>query len=62
MNARTLTLRKDTLTELTNDELARVAGGSADISGLPCQTTESLGLSCGCTGYYPSIFDPCTGQ
>ncbi len=47
MARRALTLRKDTLTELTTADLQQVAGGQETI------------LFCGLTGYYPSIFDPC---
>ena len=56
MSSRKLSLRRELLTELTVGELASVAGAS----GLPCDIeVESLIPTCGCTGYYPSIFDPC---
>lgn len=54
MTTRKLALRGERLTELTASELASVAGAS----GLPCNP-ETLIPTCGCTGYYPSIFDPC---
>ncbi len=50
MTRRTLTLRKETLTELTADDLRQIAGAS----GVLCPTSDGCG-----TGYYPSIFDPC---
>ena len=46
MAARKLSLRKDTLTELSTADLAQVVAGQ-----------DALG---GFTGYYPSLFDPCT--
>ncbi|HEU0131973.1 MAG TPA: hypothetical protein VFQ85_13365 [Mycobacteriales bacterium] len=56
---RTLTLRTERLAELTAADLGAVAGAS----GLPCEVqvelTKELCPSYGCTGYYPSIFDPC---
>lgn len=56
MKTRKLSLRRELLSELTTGELASVAGAS----GLPCNTDiETLIPTCGCTGYYPSIFDPC---
>lgn len=45
---RTLSLRKDTLTELATAELESVVGGQ-----------QSIVPTCVCTGYYPSLFDPC---
>ena len=56
---RKLTLRTEHLAELTTSDLQSVAGAS----GLPCETSEiqvtQLCPTFGCTGYYPSIFDPC---
>jgi hypothetical protein len=57
MAARRLTLRKDTLAELTSDDLREIAG-AAEHSSL-CNVTYSC---VPCTGYYPSIFDPCDTQ
>ena len=48
MAARKLSLRKDTLTELSTVDLGRVVAGQETIA------------FCGLTGYYPSLFDPCT--
>jgi hypothetical protein len=48
MAVRKLRLRKDTLTELSTADLGLVVGGQQTIG------------PCGLTGYYPSIFDPCT--
>lgn len=47
---RRLTLRKETLSELTTEELAKLAGG---------QDTKTLIPTNRCTGYYPSINAPC---
>jgi hypothetical protein len=55
MAARTLTLRKDALTDLTPNDLREIAG-AAQASGAACNVTHSC---VPCTGYYPSIFDPC---
>lgn len=56
MTSRKLTLRRERLAELSTSELQAVAGAS----GLPCDIQlETLIPTCGCTGYYPSIFDPC---
>ena len=54
---RKLTLRRERLAELSPAELQAVAGAS----GLPCniEINESIIPTCGCTGYYPTIFDPC---
>ena len=38
----------DTLIELSTDDLKQVTGGQQTL------------LFCNMTGYYPSIFDPCT--
>lgn len=54
MNARKLTLRRETLSELTTSELQSVAGAS----GAPCNSTailESLIPSCGCTGNWSIV-------
>ena len=48
MAARKLTLRKDTLTELSTVNLSQIVGGQETV------------VFCGMTGYYPSIFDPCS--
>lgn len=53
MTSRKLTLRRESLTELTHGELGSVAGAS----GLPCDTFESLIPTCGCTGNYS--LNPC---
>ena len=45
-----LELSTETLRELSAEEMGQVAGGGAQESLLP---------TCRCTGYYPSIFDPC---
>lgn len=58
MAARKLSLRKDTLVELTTDDLVGIAG-AAPASGALCNVTQSC---VPCTGYYPSIFDPCATQ
>jgi hypothetical protein len=55
--ARKLTLRKDTLSELSTADLTQVAGAAQQ--SILCNLTESCLPTCGCTGYYPSIFDPC---
>ena len=66
MSSRKLTLRQETLTGLTTDELGTVAGAS----GPPCNTVEtaycdtmvthSVVLSgCMCTGYYETLNMPC---
>jgi hypothetical protein len=52
-------LRKETLTPLAPDELARVAGGlsGACLSGMQCISNAAISL-CGCpTGY--CSFDVC---
>jgi hypothetical protein len=48
MAQRKLSLRKDTLAELTSDDLAQVIGGQ-----------QSIIPTCVCTGYYPSLNAPC---
>jgi hypothetical protein len=50
---RTLTLRQESLADLTSDELAVVAGGSGGCFA-------SLPPTCECTGYYPSLNAPCS--
>lgn len=71
MNSRKLTLRYETLADLTTDELGSVAGAS----GVPCMidvdtrtvycntvVTYSLLLTgCQCTGMWPTLRFPCTG-
>ena len=57
---RKLTLRRERLAELSTSELQAVNGAS----GLPCNLTDGctesiIPTDCGCTGYYPSLFDPC---
>ncbi len=63
MAQRKLTLRKDTLTELTTGDLRLVAGASGDVCYLSdgcVNLTESCLPTCGCTGHYPSINARCT--
>jgi hypothetical protein len=48
---RKLTLRRESLTELTATELGSVVGGQVTLVCLPTHQ---------CTGYYPSINAPCT--
>ena len=58
---RKLSLRQETLADLTTDELGSVAAAS----GLPCQLLTQqtcLPSQCGCTGYYPSLNAPCVSQ
>jgi hypothetical protein len=42
---RSLTLRKDTLAELTSDELAAIAGGTLDLTNA-CVTQSCTGIMC----------------
>lgn len=51
MHSRTLTLKKDTLHELTGTELASVAGGAATQVCTPRQSEN--GFTC-LTGMYPT--------
>jgi hypothetical protein len=55
---RTLTLHRESLAELTAGELAVVNGGTN--TQKVCLQVTQLCPTFGCTGYYPSIFDPCT--
>lgn len=56
MTSRTLSLRRERLTELVTSELESVNGAS----GPPCEPTlGSLVPTCGCTGHYPTILEPC---
>lgn len=57
MTSRKLSLRRERLAELTTSELRSVAGAS----GAPCEISvfTNIPTDCNCTGYYPSIFDPC---
>ena len=57
MKTRKLTLRRELLSELTTGELASVAGAS----GVPChiEIRETLIPTCGCTGHYPTVLEPC---
>ncbi|CAA9475538.1 MAG: hypothetical protein AVDCRST_MAG85-278 [uncultured Solirubrobacteraceae bacterium] len=50
-----LELSTETLRELTTDELAEVAGGGADVTGI-CPLIPTYQ----CTGYYPTINARCT--
>jgi hypothetical protein len=47
---RRLTLRKETLSELSTEQLAAIAAG---------QDAKTLLPTCQCTGYYPTINAPC---
>lgn len=57
MTSRRLILRKETLTELSTDELRAVAG--ADPHTVVTYTYVPTG--CMCTGMWPSLNIPCTG-
>ena len=50
---RKLTLRRESLTELTDTELGSVVGGQVTLICVPTHQ---------CTGYYPTLEAPCTGQ
>ena len=50
---RKLTLRRESLTELSDTELGSVVGGQVTLICVPTQQ---------CTGYYPSLNAPCTGE
>lgn len=52
-----LKLTRETVRELSQPELQRVAGGVAQASLITCPTWTP---SCNCTGYYPSLNAPCT--
>ena len=52
---RKLSLRKETLTELSPGELADVVGGTSDA----CITYTVLITGCMCTGMYPSLNIDC---
>ena len=54
MKPRKLSLRKETLTELSTGELHLVAAGSNT-----CLTYTLLPTGCACTGRYPSLNEPC---
>lgn len=66
MGVRKLRLRQEALADLTTDELGAVAGAS----GLPCGTVRCgtvltysyLVTGCMCTGAWPSLRLPCTGD
>lgn len=68
MSQRKLTLRHETLADLTTDELGVVAGASGTpcnvtttVNSLKCPTTHTVvPTGCMCTGYYPSLNAPCT--
>lgn len=49
---RTLTLRRETLTELGTDDLTRIVGGGS-------LTYTILPSGCKCTGWNPSLNAPC---
>ena len=49
--ARTLTLRTEHLTELSQNDLSAVVGGAITLICVPTQR--------GCTGYYPTLNAPC---
>ena len=62
---RKLSLRQESLADLTTDELGSVAGASGlpcnIVQSVRCQTTYTIVLTgCQCTGYYPSLNAPCT--
>ncbi len=59
MTSRTLTLRREALTELTDGELSVVAAGTNTVD-VCVALTKAVCPTFECTGYYPSIFDPCT--
>ena len=54
---RRLALHRETVRELSQPELERVAGGADQASLVTCPTWTP---SCNCTGYYPSLNAPCT--
>ena len=54
MRTRTLSLRKETLTELATSELESVAGGSHH-----CVTFTVVPTGCNCSGGYPSLNIDC---
>jgi hypothetical protein len=54
---RALTLKKEVLTELTNDELVTVVGGADASAKLNICTVLSLDLGCG----FPTCGPRCTG-
>ena len=58
MKSRSLKLRRESLAELSTDDLGSVHGGQQ--SNLCIQVTQ-LCPSHDCTGYYPSLNAPCTG-
>ena len=53
-----LALHRETVRELSQPELQRVAGGAATQASLV--TCPTWTPSCNCTGYYPSLNAPCT--
>ena len=59
MKSRTLTLRRESLTELTTAELGSVVGGAQTY--ICIQDPSTLVPTNQCTGYYPSLNAPCTG-
>ena len=56
---RSLTLRTERLAELSAGELAAVNGGTNSVKVCVVITGPNVCPTVGCTGYYPSIFDPC---
>jgi hypothetical protein len=60
MNSRKLTLRRETLAELTTAELGSVVAGAQTY--ICIQDPSTLVPTHDCTGYYPSLNAPCTGQ
>jgi len=59
MKSRSLKLRRESLAELTSDDLGSVHGGQQSI--ICIQMTQDICPSYNCTGYYPSLNAPCTG-
>ena len=57
-----LQLNRETVRELSQPELRRVAGGAIQAPATLAQDClASLTPTCGCTGFYPSINAPCNG-
>ena len=47
---RRLTLKRESLAELTSDEIRGVVGAQATLGGVNSCLTDCMKLSCGCTG------------
>ncbi len=56
--SRRLSLRKETLSELSRGELAEVVGGTS----ATCVTYTVVVTGCMCSGMYPSLNIDCTGR